>query len=53
MYNKLLKAFILRNLSLFIIIVVSMSLSMVGYFVSSNLITNAQNLIAGEIKPIL
>ncbi len=53
MYNKLLKAFILRNLSLFIIIIISMSLSMIGYFVSSNLITNAQNLIASEIKPIL
>ncbi|MDC0506284.1 hypothetical protein OAN96_01680, partial [Candidatus Gracilibacteria bacterium] len=53
MYNKLLKAFILRNFSLFVIIIVSMSLSMIGYFVSSNLISNAENLIAAEIKPIL
>ncbi len=53
MYKKLLQAFITRNLSLFAIIITSMSLSMIGYFVSTNLISNSEALIADEIKPIL
>ncbi len=53
MYLKLLKAFVLKRTSLFLLIIFSISISLAWYIVNNNLIGNIQQLIWEESKPVL
>lgn len=52
MLKKLLKIFISKNISKFIVIIFCITLSLSAYLVSDNLVKNIQVLIWNEIKPI-
>ena len=53
MYKKLSKIFIGNNIRKFILVIFCISLSLTGFLISDNLVTNIQNVISAEARPIL
>lgn len=53
MYNKLSKIFIGNNTKKFLLIIFCISLSLTGFLVSDNLVSNIQKIIADEARPVL
>lgn len=53
MYKKLIQIFIWNNISKFLLVIFCISLSLSGFLVSDNLVTNIQKLIWEEAKPVL